>query len=154
MLSSTQLTCSSTCMQNDALKDVALIISHPFWKSSVDRRHRLREQPISSCLPVSPVGLDHPGGLVEGVSQRGRRREARRPIKCYQFATAGLLPPGFMFQSFKQLATESELLYTAVQRSSLKSWKSVPSIRADQCNKPFCSHSRSDASKKEREGRK
>lgn len=59
-------------MQNDALKDVTLIISCPFWKSSVDRKHRLREQPISSCLPASLVGLDHPGGLEEGISKRER----------------------------------------------------------------------------------
>lgn len=140
--------CSSTGIENDALKDIILVTSYPFWKSSVGRMHRLREESISSCSSASPIGLDHPEALEEGLNER------ERPSKGYQISTAGLLPPRFMFQSFKQLAMGSELFYMAVQRILWKSWKFIPSICADQCNKPYCSHSRSDASKKEREGRK
>ena len=104
------------------------------------------------------AGLSSGTGSSRGTTGRHKwKSEVGRQddqLSVIRSLLTGLLPPRFMFQSFKQLVTESELLYLALQRSSWKRWNSAPSMCADQSNKPYCSHSKSDASKKEIEGMK
>lgn len=145
--------CSSTCIQNDVLKDVTLIIPYPFWKSSLDRRYRLREQPINWCLPASPVRLDHriveSGGLEEAISKNGVPRQEQLGVirSLHQvFFHLGL------FWSFKQW-TWSHSCCTWLYKAHGNLGSLSAHYVQTKATKHTCSHSRSEASKKEREGK-